>query len=215
MAIPGAVVTLSSAAYAGLGLVVVLAIYERLRRLVSFLTWPRLVALVGAAMVAIEAVSSGGLIRVLIRSTLSPQTGYYRLLIWEYGSKSVAKHPWFGIGFDEFERPAWMTNSVDAFWLNIAMRYGLPSAILLGLTAVIAIVGLSRAVVRDPQDRETLVGIAISITVLSILAFTVAFFGGIFIWYFMLLAVGVTLSTPAPRPQPVRLMPVAVRPNLR
>lgn len=61
-------------------------------------------------------------------------SAYYRLLIWEYGSETVAHHPLFGIGLYEYERPTWMAPSVDMFWLNNAIMFGIPGAILLALT---------------------------------------------------------------------------------
>lgn len=60
-------------------------------------------------------------------------SAYYRLLIWEYGSETVARHSIFGIGLYEYERPAWMAPSVDMFWLNNAIMFGVPGAILLAL----------------------------------------------------------------------------------
>lgn len=197
----GVIFTLSSAAYLGLAMVVGLAALERLRQISPLMTWPRFLSICGTFLFAIQMVSEGGLIRVLIRFTLDPQTGYYRLMIWEHGGRSVERYPWFGIGFQEFERLSWMSGSVDAFWLILAMRYGLPCALLLGLAAVLAIVGLARAAARErAPDSETLIGVCITIAVISLLAFTVAFFGSFFVWYFMLIAIGVALSA-RPRPR--------------
>ncbi|RYE87594.1 MAG: O-antigen ligase domain-containing protein [Hyphomicrobiales bacterium] len=73
-------------------------------------------------------------------------SAYYRLLIWEHGSATVARHPLFGIGLYEYERPYWMAPSVDMFWLNNAIMFGVPGAILLVLivAASAASIGLRR-----------------------------------------------------------------------
>lgn len=73
-------------------------------------------------------------------------SAYYRLLIWEYGSGTVARHPVFGIGLYEYERPYWMPPSVDMFWLNNAIMFGIPGATLLALivAASAASTGLRR-----------------------------------------------------------------------
>ena len=63
--------------------------------------------------------------------TFNVQTGYNRILIWQYGSAEVLRHPIFGIGLGDWERPAWMSSSMDNFWLVIAVRYGLPAFILI------------------------------------------------------------------------------------
>jgi len=188
--------TLSSAALFGLVLFLVLALYNYVRKVVSFLTWPILIAAVGGIMAVLHVVSQNGLLAVLIRLTFNPGTGYYRLLTWEYGSISVERHPWFGIGFEEFERLPWMHTSVDAFWLAIAMRNGLPPSILFGLATLIAIFVVARSASRSSgADQTTLTGLAITLAILFILGFTVTFYGGLLIWFSILLGIGATFGS--------------------
>ena len=198
----GAIVTLSSAALLGLLLVAVLAFYERFQRLVRFLNWPLFVGLTGAVLLTLHFVSENGLINVLIRYTLNPQTGYFRLLIWEYGALSVANYPWFGIGYEPYVRPAFMlTDSVDAFWLFLSMRNGLPATILLGAAVRISIFSASMAALRiRTAESETVRGVVIALTVMSVLGFTVSFFGGMLIWYFIILGLTTSLASIAAQP---------------
>lgn len=75
--------------------------------------------------------------------TFSTQSAYNRINIWNYGTAEVARHPWFGIGLGDWIRAPWMSDSMDNFWLLIAVRYGLPSlgfllALMLGMIWVIA-----------------------------------------------------------------------------
>ena len=65
----------------------------------------------------------------------NPQTADGRLVILEYGSREIANHPLFGIGLNQWVRPWWKETSVDNFWLNHAMRFGLPSAVFF-ITAI-------------------------------------------------------------------------------
>lgn len=58
---------------------------------------------------------------------LNPANAYNRLLIFEFGSQSVAKYPFFGIGLNDWERPIWLSSSMDNHWLLIAVQTGLPS----------------------------------------------------------------------------------------
>lgn len=60
-------------------------------------------------------------------------TASNRLRIWKYGTLSVEKFPMFGVGHNEWERPYYMSSSMDMFWLVPAVRTGLPSALFLQL----------------------------------------------------------------------------------
>jgi O-antigen ligase len=209
------VFTFSSAAMIGILIFLALAIYDWVRKIVVFLNWPIFLGALGALLLGLQLASQNGLISVLIRFTFNPQSGYYRLLIWEYGSASVARNPWFGIGFKGFEKLGWMGDSVDAFWLAVAVRNGLPATFLLGMATIWAIVGLAMNASRDrTDDQTTLIGLAITLSVLVVLGFTVSFFGGLLIWFALLLGVCTTLSNVtapklAPRPPSLqRYVPV-------
>jgi hypothetical protein len=203
----GAVFTLSSSAFLGIIIFLVLAVYDWLQKRVSFLNWPVFLAATAAVLATLQVVTKSGLIAVLIRYTVNPATGYYRLLIWEYGSRSVAKHPWFGIGYEPFEKLKWMTDSIDTIWLAIAVRNGLPPALLLGGAVVLAVVGLALFVSRSvTSDGRLCLGIAITLTIFFVLGFTVSFFGGMLIWFVILVAVGTTFGQFA-RPQVRRMAP--------
>jgi len=203
----GAIFTLSSSAFLGIFIFIVLAVYDWLQKRVSFLNWPVFLAATAAVLAALQVVTKSGLIAVLIRYTVNPATGYYRLLIWEYGSRSVAKHPLFGIGYEPFEKLKWMTDSIDTIWLAIAVRNGLPPALLLGGAVVLAIVGLALFVSRSvTSDGRICLGIAITLTIFFVLGFTVSFFGGMLIWFVILIGVGTTFGQFA-RPQVRRMAP--------
>ena len=48
--------------------------------------------------------------------TIDSWTGYYRLLIWQYGLENVYANPIVGIGLAEWTRPWWMpAATVDGF----------------------------------------------------------------------------------------------------
>jgi hypothetical protein len=69
-------------------------------------------------------------------------TAYFRILIWNYGTASVLKHPLFGIGYNEYERLPWMVPSIDMFWLLHAMMYGLPAAFLFTMAFALTLWGI-------------------------------------------------------------------------
>ena len=76
----------------------------------------------------------------------NPQTADGRLVILEYGSAEVARHPIFGIGLNDWVRPWYKKASVDDPWLNYAMRFGLPSLVLL-----VAALGISCSRIAMPS----------------------------------------------------------------
>jgi len=198
--------TLSSAALIGLIVSIGLAVYDYLRKVVTFLSWPLFA--IASAMLALTAhiVSQNGLISVIIRSTFNPQTGYYRLMIWEHGSQSVAENPWFGIGYENWARGTGLSGSVDAFWLVLAMRNGLPAAILLGALLLMLIIGVSASATRSKGiDKSTFIGLAITLFLLALQGFTVHFFGGMGIWFAVLIGLGATFSfAPSVKYRPAR-----------
>jgi len=79
--------------------------------------------------------------------TFSAQSSYNRILIFTYGTAEVARNPILGIGLGDWIRPPWMSDSMDNFWLLLAVRYGLPSMLaLLG-----AMIGLVVAIANRPD----------------------------------------------------------------
>ncbi|MEL6677596.1 MAG: O-antigen ligase family protein [Pseudomonadota bacterium] len=114
--------------------------------------WKLLLALTVLGYIVIDLLSNRSPVQVLITyATLNSATGYWRLAIWEHGSQNVLNNPLFGIGFNDWVRPAWMiSGSVDNFWLLIAMRSGLPGVILMIGGFFLAIRGVAR--VKAPAD---------------------------------------------------------------
>lgn len=103
-------------------------------------------AVIATLFLGVSAFSNRGPFALIATGlTLDPATGFYRLLIWENGLENVWNSPFTGIGLADWTRPAWMASStVDAFWLVIAMRTGIPAFLML----VIAIIMLVRAVMK-------------------------------------------------------------------
>jgi hypothetical protein len=96
--------------------------------------WWTLVVLVGLAYVVVDLLSNRSPLAVLVTYlTFDAHNAYWRMHIWEYGTAEVWRNPVFGIGLNDWIRPAWMHASVDNFWLLMAMRYGIPGIALLVL----------------------------------------------------------------------------------
>jgi hypothetical protein len=131
--------------------------------------------------------------------TLDPWTGFYRLMIWEHGLDNVWENPWVGLGLAEWRRPAWMASStVDAFWLVIAMRAGIPTF----MTLVLAILLLLRAVVKrgtgakDRAVREFSRAWIFSLFAMSFAACTVHYWNAIYTYFFFFMGLAGWIADP-------------------
>lgn len=188
---------LSSAVFISMAQNTLLVVYDLIQKRVKGLGWSVVVYGAVALLVALHIFSTNGVLGVLVRyATLEANTGFYRLSIWEFGSMSVANHPWFGTGFEYWLRPAWMTgSSVDAHWLLLAMRFGLPAAIGVGAAtaATIIMLGLKAGKQVDPCFASVYVAVCISLVTLSMLMFTVTLWGNSYAWFSLLLGSGAGL----------------------
>jgi hypothetical protein len=162
--------------------------------------WAALFTLFGLAYLAIDLFSTKTPFHVFVNYfTFSKQSAYNRILIFEFGTAEVARHPTFGIGLGEWERPVWMSDSMDNFWLATAVRYGIPAllfliALLLGLVWT---VGQRKGLPTEWRRARhawafTLFGIAVA-------AATVHLWNALFVLFFFLIGSGAWLLDAQPR----------------
>ena len=187
--------SVSSAAFLALLVVLVLYAYDRLQQIVTFASWRLFMVVAGILMLVGQVVSSSGIAGIVIRLSLNPATGSYRLLIWEYGLESISRNPWFGIAFSGYDRPSWMIESIDNHWLLMGVRHGFIEPLLLLAAFITAIVAMSLAAVRQTSeaDRRLCVGIAVVLAVIVITGFSVSFFGALASWIFVMLGIAVSI----------------------
>lgn len=193
--------TLSSTSYLGLFIgMAMVALLEIQRRLLI----PAFIIAGGYilfALVFIAIVSENGVLSVISRYVLlTPASGSYREIIWEYGLAEIARSPVLGIGQRDWIRPVWMfSSSIDAYWLETSMRYGIPMGLLLfGLSigAIIAAIRSSGSF-RLASNRNVHIGIAMSLVVIVFSGFTVHIWEGPARWFELLLGIAISLSATA------------------
>lgn len=191
---------LSSATFLALGLVILALMIDKIRPLIPKLNWWTVVTCLIFALLGLQIVSKNGLIPIISRLTLMPHTAHYRRAIWEYGWQNVEKNPWFGLGYQSWDRLSWMHDSVDAHFLLLAMRHGLvvPAVLLCGMFFMMIRAGILSSRLKK-IDRELLVGVNISLVVLFFVGQTVAFFGSMHIVFMSLLGILASLTNWAER----------------
>ena len=143
--------------------------------------------------------------------TLDSWTGFYRLKIWEFGLETVSQNIWFGIGLGDWERPVWMVSkTVDAFWLLLMMRSGVPAVVLIVLAIAVLIYRVTARIksVRDKDVRRLARGWLISATALIMIAFTVHYWNALYAYFFYVLGLGGWLADPL---KAKKTVPVAER----
>ena len=166
----------------------------------------------------IEVFSGNGALKFIIRNlTLTPQTGYFRLLIWEYGGADLNRNPLFGIGVRPYVRPGWMhTASVDAQWLVFGLRYGYPTMLAIAAAVLAAAATALRGAWSPyPLDQRAAYALCYTLIALAIGGLAVHLYEAISIWQAMLIGVGVTFGQIMAEATRLGKTQSGVRPRLR
>lgn len=167
--------------------------------------WIYLLAAGATIFLMLETFTGRGAIRTLIQIVaLNPRSAYYRLVIWDYGTESVERNPWFGIGNAAMQRADWMfVETIDNHWLMLAVRYGLPTSVLIALGVTVAIF---LCVVRNKRlndfDRSTTLGAVFALAALSTVAWTTGLWANHVAWYMIIVGTVSALANQLPQRAP-------------
>ena len=193
----GAFFSMSSAALLGLMMGGMLWLYQWLTQTIANVTWRLFLAGSAILFAAIELTSNSGFYGLMVRyASLNTATAYNRILIWEFGTDNIARHPWFGIGYSDWVRPDWMhSGSFDHFWLIMALRFGIPASLLL-LVPTLAGIGLLAIKSNKVglQEARLMRGVAISLAVFALGVVSVSLWLTTLVWFFMLVGIAVSLA---------------------
>ena len=200
-----AFLSLSAGPFVGLACQAVVIGWDRITKGVN-LRWTAIVVLFSLMWFAVSLGSNRSPVKVFISYlTFSPQSAYNRILIWDYGTAEVARHPLFGIGFGDWIRPVWMSDSMDNFWLVTAVRYGLPALIFLVAAIITLAMRQARANANEAQiNRHRMAWLAI-IVGLAVSGVTVHLWNAVFAYFFFLIGTGAWMAYPERSASPRRL----------
>ncbi len=199
--------SLSSGAFVAMGIQMLLVGWDRLTRGIAH-RWMILGGLFALAWIFLSLVSNRSPIKVFISyMTFSAHSAYNRILIWQYGTLEVERHPLFGIGFADWQRPDWMhSSSMDNFWLVTAVRYGLPALILLLAAIFMTMRRLGNLRNVDDSLQRYRAAWIICILGIGIAGITVHFWNSLFGLFMFLLGTGVWMTNTPLREHRVQTM---------
>lgn len=186
-------VSLSAGAWTMLGVQIALVVWDKLTRGVPG-RWGMLGAGIVLMLVVMSMFSNRSPVKVFISyASFSAQSSYNRILIWEYGTAEVGRHPIFGIGLGEWIRAPWMSSSMDNFWLVIAVRYGLPA--LTFIVIAILMIVFKAAAQKDvgPEWISCRMGWIVTVAGSAIAACTVHLWNNTFGFFMFVIGAGTWL----------------------
>lgn len=188
--------TVSSSALLALTSGAALIFYNWLTERIANITWRLFFILFGIFIFLAELGTKSGTFNLLVRfASLNSDSAYYRTLIWRFGKKNVEAHPWFGIGYRDWERPIWMGKSVDHYWLLQAIQFGIVPPLMYALVLLLALIALSRrGASANLADGRTLRGVAIAMVILAFSVVSVAVWLSAQVWFHMLMGIGVSMG---------------------
>jgi hypothetical protein len=175
--------------------------------------WKALIALVLSMYLVVELAANRSALQIFAGYfLLDPGSYWYRTWIFDYALRSAVNHPLFGVGLGAWERPVWMGDSIDNFWLYYAVHHGLP-AVLLFLVACVSIfssLGFKKDL--DARLAEYRTGFLITLMAFFLVGCTVAFWDAAYVLFLFLMGSGVwMLDVSTPESAEVETMPIAHR----
>ncbi len=135
----------------------------------------------------------------LVRNvTFSPWSGYFRVEEWQHAMVYIDEHPLIGMGYiptpTSNKNDFLFLHSLDALYLVMMWRYGIPAAVFL-LLAVFASFSGSKGVgvmSRDSYVRDIRTGFILSVSAVAIVAATVHLWDST--WIFFGICMGICAS---------------------
>jgi O-Antigen ligase len=145
----GCFLSQSSAALMCFGLTLLAYVYERL--LQSFAKrWLVFWLILAASLTSVFLVTTHPVGWLVSHLTLDPESGYFRMLIWDAALAKINDSPLFGYTVELFGDEI-LDATVDSVWLVDALRFGIPAVVLLILVNIAAILPIKGMSERTPN----------------------------------------------------------------
>lgn len=142
-----------------------------------------------AAYIVLDIISNRPILYVISsKVALNAWTANYRLQQVYAGMEQIAKVPIFGVGLNDWERPIWMSSSIDNNFLLMAIQAGVPCFLLFMAVFLNCLFRGGRNGFRYGSDLYyARIGWNVSLFATMLILATVAAFGDLLPWmYFMI-----------------------------
>jgi O-antigen ligase len=146
----GCILSFSSAALMAFTVILAAFTYDQLMKRHSS-RWGAFWIIIGALSFAVFVMSAHPLNWAVLHLTFDPQTGYFRMLIWETALNYIALSPITGYAYQLFNNN-FVDGSVDSIWLLYSLRFGVPMFILFLLTNLAAFLPGKRESINGAND---------------------------------------------------------------
>ncbi len=132
-----------------------------------------------AGAMFLQIFSNRGFFGILVSYlTFNPITGYYRMLQWKYSMHDINDNLLFGIAHHDWHRPAWLTESIDSFWLLLVLQHGIIAGAILFFASFYAVFYfLNRLHLYHSYARWMITSWILAFTAMILIGFTVDFYG--------------------------------------
>ncbi|WDR02943.1 hypothetical protein PSQ19_01575 [Devosia algicola] len=160
--------------------------------------WGILIALILMFIVAVQLFAKRPLPNILVSFAFEQDSGYFRILIWEFGTQSVARHPLLGVGLGSWDRPSWMPPSIDMFWLYNAIIFGLPGGLLMMGFFIAAVIAIGRVRNLDQRHYDYRAAYLITMASFFVTGWMVHFWNGTYVFFLFMVGAGMWILD-APR----------------
>lgn len=167
----------------------------------------RLIGWIGVISYIILEVASNrpAIYAIVSRLAFNSSTAFSRRVLFEHGVAQIGRNPILGIGYNDWPLPAWMTGSIDNFWLFLAIIFGLPG---LGFFAgafvgALILVGLQKFD-GDPVLASLRRAWIFTMVSLGICLGTVAIWGELYSLVLFMLGSGLWMASASQNPPAVR-----------
>jgi hypothetical protein len=132
----GCILSFSSAALMAFPIILIAFTYDQLLRRYSW-RWGAFWVTIGTFIFAVSVVTAHPLSWVLSNLTFNPQTGWFRIMIWDMALTYIAQSPLIGYAYQQLNNPI-LDSTVDSIWLVLSLRFGVPMFVLFFLTNLAA-----------------------------------------------------------------------------
>jgi len=166
--------------------------YENVMRRVA-MRWGFFWGGIGCVVAAVVLFTQNPIGWLISHLTLDPDTGYFRILIWNIAFTRIDQSPLFGHSFQMFGDVI-LDATIDCVWLIDTLRFGYPASALLLLANLTAIWPTSRKTPTAPSNTVGRMKIAFSVVLLLFMfsGLTVHFWN--YLWIFWGLCIGIAAS---------------------